>query len=816
MPHSDSFRRLVTRALVPLLALISPFSHIPSAHAAQPIVIGEVAWAGSSASLADEWVEVWNLGDTDLPLAGYSLRGASDKLIFFGNDAVIPAHGTYLVSNYGDSDVKSALGVSVQMVTSSISLSNSALQITLNDGVSDIDVAGDGKTPLAGSSGATKSTMLRNGDAWISATTSQNFDPGRTDLGTPGICDGCSSIVQEVEEPLVEQPPVQEPVTDPVVETPTSASDQPIIEEQPVQEPVIDDVGAPVVNTSSTEPVLETPPIVEPTEDAPSEDIAVVDEQPPAPESEENAPAPVIEEPTMEETSSADAATSSAAEADTATEAASTSASPVVTAAEIVSVSATPLPPMYQNLRLNEIMPQPDGEQEWIEVTSIDTGTPVPLEGVMLYDATGKIATFATGTIDLTTPFVRVQLSSSRLNNDGDTVTLRDPSQNTLDGFLYTFSEKGHPWIRVPDAEGTWQKTLQATPNAANVLLQSEPEQNELQEEIPAPVVTAPMSMPTEPIATASASSLGIQSSAHVLPPAPILTHEGVMAKTAKTPKAAAAPKTTTAKTKTTTKTSTAKAKAAAPAPTLITHDMAHLESNAGIAVVLEGVVGSPPGLLSGHYFILLSPDGRGLKVHVPTSKKLPPMDAVVRVAGVLNFNDQGIPTLGMRKTDILETVAEHASRLPNPRIVDLTAPGLEDAWSLVQVTGTVIGVKGSIVTLDVGETEIDVTIKSQLGYRTARIATGDTLRVRGLLDSSTDIPKLVPRTVEDIEILGHAPALAAGKTAETSLPGWTPFGAAAGAILGTEGFKQLRERQKQRTLERMLKTGLAPSPTAV
>jgi hypothetical protein len=813
MPHSDSLRRLVTRALVPLLALITPFSHIPSAHAAQPIVIGEVAWAGSSASLADEWVEVWNLGDTDLPLAGYSLHGASDKPIFFGDDAVIPAHGTYLVSNYGDSDVKSALGVLVQVVTSSISLSNSALQITLNDGTSDIDVAGDGKTPPAGSSGATKATMLRDGDAWISATTSQNFDLGRTDLGTPGICDGCSSVVQEIEEPPVEQPAVPEPVSDPVVEIPTSTSDQPFVEEQPVQEPVIDDAVAPVVNTSSTETVVEVPPVVEPTQ----EDVPVVDEQPPMPESNEDATTPVIEEVmSIDTTTSSESVTEPVPEA-TASDITSVSSvtEPAASATEPVSASVTPLPPMYQHLRLNEIMPQPDGEQEWIEVTSIDPGTPVPLEGVMLYDATGKIATFATGTIDLTTPFVRVQLSSSRLNNDGDTVTLRDPSQNTLDGFLYTFSEKGHPWIRVPDAEGAWQKTLQATPNAANVLLQSEPEQNELQKETP--VVTATVSTPTEPIATANTSSPVIQSPTPVLPPAPILTHEVVTApvkqaapkitaKTAKTPKtAAAALKTATTKPKTTTKTSV-----------FITHDMAHLESNAGIAVVLEGVVGSPPGLLSGHYFILLSPDGRGLKVHVPTSKKLPPMDAAIRVAGVLNFNDQGIPTLGMRKTDILETVAEHASRLPDPRIVDLTAPGLEDAWSLVQVTGTVIGVKGSIVTLDVGETEIDVTIKSQLGYRTARIAVGDTLRVRGLLDSSTDIPKLVPRTVEDIEILGHAPVLAAGKTSATSLPGWTPFAAAAGAVLGTEGFKQLRERRKQRTLEQMLKTGLASSPTAV
>lgn len=241
---------------------------------------------------------------------------------------------------------------------------------------------------------------------------------------------------------------------------------------------------------------------------------------------------------------------------------------------------------------------------------------------------------------------------------------------------------------------------------------------------------------------------------------------------------------------------------------------MAHLESNAGIPVALMGTVGTPAGLLSGHYFVLLSEDGRGLKVHVPTSRKLPNTGEAVRVVGILSFNDEGIPSLGMRKDDALETAS--GLKKPQPRLVDLMTPSTEDAWSLVQVTGTVTAVKGQTVSLDLGDADINMVVKSSIGYRVSRLKVGDTLRVRALVQLGDIAPELLPRGADDIEIVGHINIVPA-TTQNSSLPGWTPFAAAGAAVASTEGLKRLRESYMRFKLEKRLQTGLnTPEPSLV
>jgi hypothetical protein len=287
--------------------------------------------------------------------------------------------------------------------------------------------------------------------------------------------------------------------------------------------------------------------------------------------------------------------------------------------------------------------------------------------------------------------------------------------------------------------------------------------------------------------------------------PASVVPNKKTSAKTTLSkPKQPATTNTSTA----TKKSATTKKAASKPQPQSITHAMAHDESYGGVTVALQGVVGTPPSLLSGHYFILLSNDGRGIKVHVPTSRKLPEAGAEVRVVGVLNFDDRGVPSLGMRKDDSLETLSSNTSRIPKPRIVDLLAPSTEDAWSLLHVSGTVLSVKGTTVTLDLQDAEIAVSIKPLTGYRASRIQVGDALRVQGVLDISQDTPRLIARTADDIDITGHA-TLKPSSSTKNTLPGWIPFGAAGMAVAGTEGAKKLRDRWKQRSLEKILQTGL-------
>ena len=822
--------RLVVRALIVAMGII-PLFNPAVARASSPLVIGEVAWAGSSASLADEWIEIWNLGNTDVSLAGYALTGASDngKPIHFPDGATIPARGAYLVSNYAADNTKSALDVSPGLVTSTVSLSNSALGISIVDpnGV-EIDRAGDGHAPPAGSTGDVKATMIRDGDVWVTATISSGFDSGRTDLGTPGTCDGCTSVT-ETPPPIVEEPP---PVDENPPADPIATTTDPIVPE------TVTTTSTEDVATTSTDPVPEPPvaidastssgplPLDETTDVASSIDATLTAGMDTATSTDHSL------EP--EDTASTDMTTETAYASSTGTVATSTAsivdtnttADAAPTASTVVTDGPqTTSPPRYDLLRLNEVMPQPDGEAEWIEITTMDPSVSVPLAGVALHDAVGKIYSFATGTVDEVTPFVRAALSSSRLNNGGDSVSILSPDGVSIDSLTYDGSEKGHPWAREDDATGSWKLTLTPTPGLANIITEPEdtPEATTAVAETPA-VQTTVTTVPIVPIAAA----VSLPDPA----PKPVTTTKTTTgtATTAKTTtKQPATKKTTTTPTATTTKTTAAKTasastakkttatvkKATAPKTTTvksdepipITIDMTSSDTYRGIRVTLQGTVGSPSGLLSIHGFILLAPDGRGILVHVPTAQKLPAQDETVRITGTLQFDDLDVPSLKLGTKDGWTALPEK-SPAPAPRNADLLAPGTEDRWSLMAATGTVVRIQGTNITIDVDDAEIVVAIRKVVDYRASRLAVGDTVRVVGLLDMSGATPRILPRLPDEIELLAHA-APKADAAAKPTLPGWTPFGAAGLAIAGTEGIKQLRERQKRRGLEKMLETGL-------
>lgn len=212
------------------LLFLLPFS----ARAAGPFV-SEVAWAGSSASLADEWLEICAAPGTDL--SGWSIEGVASAPIAFPNGASIPASGAFVVANYAADDARSTLAGAPDLVTTAVSLSNSALAIVLRgaDGAV-IDAAGDGGAPPAGASGGAKASMERSDtDApWATASTSSGFDEGAPELGTPGTCGTppAEEVPQE-EIPATEPSATSTPET--VPEPPAEASPAPVEPLSPVR-----------------------------------------------------------------------------------------------------------------------------------------------------------------------------------------------------------------------------------------------------------------------------------------------------------------------------------------------------------------------------------------------------------------------------------------------------------------------------------------------------------------------------------------------------------------------------------------------------
>lgn len=777
MPHRFSFlRRSLCTFLCAAIAVMSFPSVVRAEDPPPTVVIGEIAWAGSSVSLADEWIELWNLGDADIPLAGWSLAGAGDggKVIFFPPDAVLPARNAFLIANYPAGDPKTVIAVTPDMATTTLALSNSTLAIELRDADETVvDRAGDGGTPAAGATTPVKTSMIRldpmmdgnDENAWVTATTSEGLLEEVPDMGTPGLCDGCSGSTSLPETPSEEMPPINTTATS-TADAPESANPE---------------------TTSSTEA---------------TEDAGMA-----APPTDEAVAATTTTEATAGSTAEGETNTTTTTETSASPiEPEETETTPPMSEPEI----ADPPKPAYAMLRLNEIAPNPETGKEWVEILSLERTNPIPLEGCELHDATGRILTLRDVTIDpATSSRVVIELATAKLNNGGDAVALYDPDGKLLDAMTYVGTPKGTTWIRYPEPDGTWQGTIQPTPGAANVLSTSPAEPPAQRTE--SKTEPDPPPAPTTPAAEAAFTTT-TSKTAPKKPSLPSVPSASTAAPTEKKTKdtpsktkqrSASQPK---AQTKPSAK-KPAAPKTFSPPPIPISIDMATSDEFTGARVLLRGTAGSPPALLTNHAFVLHAPDGRGLRVSVPTSRKLPAYGSEIEITGTLRFDDRGIPTLKLASKDGWRTHGTSTQRI-EPRPVDLALPSTEDAWSLVRVTGTVKTVKNQTIALDLEDAGIAVVIRNVVKYRTKRLVAGDVVDVTGVFDMTGAEPRLLPRAADDILLVRHAEpktALNAKSGNGTTLPGWTPFGAAAGAVAFTEGVKHARQRMRRKALEHKL-----------
>ena len=167
-----------------------------------PVVIAELMWPGSTASTADEWIELYNPSDSTVDIAGWTLTyrsGNEDKVMIVLDAAAIPPRQTFLIANYAADHKKSLLAVEPQRVDPAVSLPNTKLLLHLYAGDPQaggqlMDVADDGRgAPFAGDA-ASKSAMVRiafdrpgdQPESWATATQQSGWDAGAHELGTPG------------------------------------------------------------------------------------------------------------------------------------------------------------------------------------------------------------------------------------------------------------------------------------------------------------------------------------------------------------------------------------------------------------------------------------------------------------------------------------------------------------------------------------------------------------------------------------------------------------------------------------------------------
>jgi len=508
------------------LFLFSLFA-IPSAHATTPtnVFISEVAWAGSSLSASDEWIELANPTNETLDLSGWQLSGAasSEAILTLPEGSLIAPQSTILIANYDPTHENSAIVVIPSYVTSSISLSNSTLQITLSNAQGEImDMIGDGALPLAGTSGGTSTgevyaSMERiyplldgaSPEAWITTVTQTGMKEGIVDLATPGSYSFETTVVENPVEEITEDIPevTEEPATETPVESETIISSLFISEfvSDPSEGSVefielynnsdlpLDLTGYTVADAAGKVTTLEgtvsaqsyyliSEPAGKLNNDG--DTIVLTDAAGVILETivygTDDLPAlndPSVYARTLEGTfiatttptpGIANVFTTEIPE--TVTEETSEETTESVTES---AATETTMPPLF----ISEFVSDPsEGAMEFVELFN-DSDTSLDLTGYTIADATGK-TTVLEGTIPAQSYYL-ISEPAGKLNNDGDTIILTDATGLIVETIVYGTDDLPaltDPSVYARTPEGMFVATTTPTPGTINIFTTEIPE----------------------------------------------------------------------------------------------------------------------------------------------------------------------------------------------------------------------------------------------------------------------------------------------------------------------------------------------------
>lgn len=355
------------------LSIVSPLSAIRAAEPSN-VLLSEIAWAGSEKSTADEWLEIRNVGNESVDVSGWTLTGAgsSGSPLTLPTETLLASNQSYLVANYAVGD-KSTLIVAPDMVTTTVSIPNTALNITLVDANGNVvDTLIDAGAPDFGSS-TTFATMKRDfsGNTWFTETASSNAQ---------------SSVA------LVEETP------------PLATSDTPAAPSETTSTSLLSDPEVALVDTSLPTSVSEIPVVPDPapiTESvAPSVSSESVSAEPITSPIPDLAP-PIV---TVE-----DVMTSVLSE-------------PVIETLVSPAPEALSSPTAARSVIITGLLPSPNtGNDEWVMLKNT-TSASIDLGEFTLVDASGNV-TVLSGILEPNTS-VSILNPEGHLNNDADSIAL--------------------------------------------------------------------------------------------------------------------------------------------------------------------------------------------------------------------------------------------------------------------------------------------------------------------------------------------------------------------------------------------------------
>lgn len=379
------------------------------------VVISEINWAGSSASNADEWIELYNGSSETVDLGGWILAGAatSGDALAIEEGVEIDAGETLLISNYATGSEKSSLTIESNLATSSLSLSNSGLDIYL--AMTDGTIV-DQVNELIGSSNPFVS-MERNLETleWTPATESMNLSD-EDQLGTPGF-------VQSTDKTVVEEFKELEAVK----------------MEETVEEPVL--IDSCIHEVSALQAEIERLEVLLQQEPEAFEAVEVVEVIEPLEEIETSETSETLEELNTTENIEEENV-------------------------EIVNVAPEPIAYATGDVLINEFVSNPEEGEEWIELLFMSD---VDLDGWSIEDEAEKSTNLEGNYLE--GEFLVIEAPKGQLNNGGDSVLLFNASNQLIDSIAYgddyPVPEKGEALARTLD--NVWALTTELTPGQKNM-----------------------------------------------------------------------------------------------------------------------------------------------------------------------------------------------------------------------------------------------------------------------------------------------------------------------------------------------------------
>ncbi len=128
----------------------------------------------------------------------------------------------------------------------------------------------------------------------------------------------------------------------------------------------------------------------------------------------------------------------------------------------------------FLSIKINEFVSNPDSGNEWVELFNPSTSS-LNLAGGFICDSRNTTSTCKniSGVIEAN-GWLKIDLQTdSYLNNDGDTVILKNANGDIADEIVYDADStpaKGEALARSVDGSGDWAITTEPTPGAANII----------------------------------------------------------------------------------------------------------------------------------------------------------------------------------------------------------------------------------------------------------------------------------------------------------------------------------------------------------